>query len=109
MSYLAGRSGFGDEEEQRQDVHFISEIIFFSALSFFLVQDVRDGGEPLDPPEMETTRPSPVSRSVLVSSFTGEAQPFFFLDSTENALHFWILKKKLIFHRVKLDLNELTQ
>ncbi len=73
MSYLAGRSGFGDEEEQ--DVHFISEIIFFGLV--FLVQDVRDGGEPLDPPEMETTRPSPVSRSVRVSSFTGEAQPFF--------------------------------
>ena len=29
VSYLAGRSGFGDEEERRQDVHFISEIIFF--------------------------------------------------------------------------------
>ena len=88
VSYLAGRSGFGDEEERRQDVHFISEIIFLFRPCLFLVQDVRDGGEPLDPPEMETTRPSPVSRSVLVSSFTGEAQPFFFLDSTENALHF---------------------
>jgi hypothetical protein len=78
VSYLAGRSGFGDEEEQRQDVHFISEIHFFGSALSVLVQDVRDGGEPLDPPEMETTRPSPVSRSVRVSSFTGEAQPFFF-------------------------------